>query len=98
MSAGHHPLIRRSPRDAAHSRREEERVGAWIRQRSREERIFAGCLVLIALHLAVFALVFPGDAGALVRVGVLVVAAVGPAVLCVLFVSRGPVVRVLLAD
>jgi uncharacterized protein len=97
MSAGHHPLIRRSPRDAAHSRRGHERVGAWIRRRSREERIFAGCLALIALHLAVLALVFPGDAGALVRVGVLGVAGVGPAVLCVLFVSRGPVVRVLLA-
>ena len=97
MSAGHHPLIRRSPRDAAHSRREHERVGAWIRPRSREEQIFAGCLALIALHLAVFALVFRGDAGALVRVGVLVAAAVGPAVLCVLFVSRGPVMGVLLA-
>ena len=53
--------------------------------------------MLIALHLAVFALLFPSDAGALVRVGILVVAAVGPVVLCVLFVSRGPVVRVLLA-
>ncbi len=53
--------------------------------------------MLIALDLAVFALLFPGDAGALVRVGVLVVAAVGPAMLCVLFVGRGLVVRVLLA-
>lgn len=68
-----------------------------MRQRSREERIFAGCLVLIALHLAVLALLFPGDAGALVQVGMLAVAALAPAVLCVLFVSGGRAVRVLLA-
>ena len=97
MSVGHHPLTRRSPRGAPPSHRGHERVGAWIRQRSREERIFAGCLALIALHLTVFAVLFPGGAAPLVRTGALVVAAVGPAVLCVLFVSRGPLLRVLLA-
>ncbi len=97
MSVGHQPLTRRSPRGVTRSQRGHDRVSAWIRQRSREEQIFAVCLALIALHLAVFALLFPGDAGALVRVGVLVIAAVGPAALSVLFVSRGPPVRVLLA-
>ena len=96
MSVGHHPLIRRSPRTVKRPR-EQERVRAWIRRGRREERIFAVGVVVIALHLAVFALLFPGDAGALTRIAVLIAVAVGTPALCVLFVSHGRVARVLLA-
>lgn len=99
MSVGHHQhhLVHRSPRGAAGQRGERGFLGAWIRARSREERIFVGCLAIIGIHLAVVALVFPGGAGVLARVGLLLAAAVGPVVLGALFVARGGVVRGLLA-
>jgi uncharacterized protein len=98
MSVGHHHnLVGRSPGGAAGRRGERDSLGAWVRSGSREERIFVGCLVIIAVHLAVVALVFPGGAGVLARVGLLLAAAVGPVVLGALFVGRGRVVRGLLA-
>jgi pimeloyl-ACP methyl ester carboxylesterase len=97
VSVGHHPLVHRSPQSGAARRGGEDRLGSRIRSLSREERIFVGCLAIIAIHLAVVALVFPGDADALLRVGLLLVAVVGPAVLAALFVGHGRVVRGLLA-
>lgn len=59
--------------------------------------MFVGCLAIIAIDLAVVALVFPGDAGALARVALLAAAAPGAVILGALFVSRGRAVRGLLA-
>ena len=98
MSVGHHRLlVHRSPRSDAEQRGGRGLLGLWIRPRGREERIFVGCLLIIAVHLAVIALVFPGDAGALARLGLLLAAALGAAILGALFVTRGRAVRGLLA-
>ena len=98
MSVGHHRLlVHRSPRSDAERRGGRGLLGLWIRPRGREERIFVGCLLIIAIHLAVVALVFPGDAGALARLGLLLAAALGAAILGALFVTRDRAVRGLLA-
>lgn len=100
MSVGHHhhhQLVGRSRWSAAGRGRERDLSAAWARSGSREGRIFVGCLVIIAIHLAVVALVFPGDVGALARVGLLLAAVPGAALLGVLFVRRGRAVRGLLA-
>jgi uncharacterized protein len=59
--------------------------------------MFVGCLVTIAVHLGVIALAFPGNAGALVGVGLLLAAAAGTAAVAALFVTVGRAMRGLLA-
>ena len=97
MSVGHFRLDHRSARRAATRRGGDGRLSSRIRLSSRAERIFVGCLAIIALHLIVVALLFPGDAGGLARVGLLVVVAVGLPIVGALFVTGGRALRGLLA-
>lgn len=57
------------------------------------EHALAVCTAIIALHLVVIAVLFPGGAGVLVRVGMLLSAALGPPVLLRL-ARTSPVARV----
>ena len=73
------------------------RLDRRVLHRGAEERIFSGCLIVIAVHLAAVALLFPGRAGTVARIALLLCAAIAPLVLVWLFIRNGRGVRFLLA-
>ena len=62
-----------------------------------EERIFSGCLIVIAVHVAVVALLFPGRLGTVARIALLLCSVAAVPVLVRLFIRGGRRVRVVLA-
>jgi uncharacterized protein len=96
MTVDSHRLVHRPPRSATARRGRLDLLGGRIRTSSWEERIFVGCVVMIAIHLAVVALLVSGDAGVLARAGLLLTA-LGLVGLAALFVGGGRVVRGLVA-
>ena len=97
MSAGHHLAIQLSPARAARGGSRPDRLVSRLRPSTAEERFFGACVLILALHLAAVALLFPGDADALPRAALLLCAGLGAPALLALFIARGRVVRGVLA-
>ena len=68
---------------------------APLRAAVRRERLFSVCLVIVGLHLAVVAVLFPDGASGLVRVAVLLCAVLGPPVLLLWLAKTSRIARVL---
>ncbi len=84
--------VSRSPTEAGAARSDPRvlHVGA-------EERIFGACLIVIAVHLAAVALLFPGRLGTVARFALLLCTVVALPVLVRLVIRNGRRIRLLLA-
>jgi hypothetical protein len=94
MSVGPQLLAKRPARQRLPPPIADRRVSR-LQAEVRRERVLSVCLVIVALHLAAVAVLFPGGANAFARVAMLLIAVFGPPLLLVWLTAASRGARVL---